>query len=241
MTVGLKVAKLCGPVVVLWFVVFLTSSAGATTEPFDLEIRVVADPAQDAGVVELAQQQRSQVVEKGGQAVAKWVPLHERYLRVDIVNIQQVAPDVVLRRKAESVELLVVLTDYDVVNSIEKRFVTPSPSGRPMWYIDFSPEGQDRMLELTSTYEGRNLALIVNGEVRIWNRIGTGITNVLVPAVSGEVPANWDAWVQAQRRGGPGQGQMALLWFVAIGGFFVGLSALVIVLLARPWRGTICE
>lgn len=219
--------------VIAVLLIFLAPGVVSAGASFDLEIRIAAEPDADAGIVTIAEQQAGQVVRQGGETVAKWVPLHERYLRVDI---QQVAPDVVLRRKEESVELLVLVTEHDVVNSFQKRFLSSSPSGRPMWYIDFTPEGQDRMLELTSMYEGRNLALIVNGVVRIWNRIGTGITNVLVPPVSGEVPANWDARVQAHRRGGPGQGQMALLWFVALGGFVLGLGAVVIVLVHRPWQ-----
>ncbi len=211
------------------------AGCGRDAADFRLEIRLAADADRDQDIVALAREQEGATVARDGEVVAKWVDVDEDL--VDVARLRN-APGVLLREDPGT-QILVLVQDGDVVDSVARRFLTPLQDGSAGWSIEFTKEGTDRLEDWSDFNEGSRAAVIVNGQARTVALIWTRLTRIVVPATAAETPADWLGKPPPRPAGRAHV--PPLLWAVIGAAAVVGLLALMILLAARHPRSKNAE
>ena len=151
----------------------------------DIDVRIAAHPEIDADLVAVALAETGAEVIVGAKRAASWVPIEPSF--VDSLSSE---PDLVIRGGAE----LLVLPAGGELALYPKEFDRAfGPGGEPMLRVSLDRRGSYALRDLTTTYRGRRVALILNGSVTGAPEIMEPLTGPFFVPVPATFAEGWDA------------------------------------------------
>jgi hypothetical protein len=186
----MKLVQVC----VLWMAFAVAEAAGpAAPADLQLEMRVAANAAEHADIVQKAMATQGSVVEEAGKVVARWVPIAPSVLKA-----AKEPSALVVRGRSE---LLVLVSPDDVADHVRGWEPTQDEYGRDALVITFTEAGYEQLFQFSTAHLGETGVIIANGQARYVAKMRSGLRGpILMPTgeqadlkALAETPWNADA------------------------------------------------